>query len=138
MRLDLYQAETARIASEQETLLDQAREILRQGKSLSKLEQNGLLHALQILIENSIGKAKQILKARNVTIPVSAYDAFSALAGLGEIEATQLATWNAVIGLRNLIVHDYMNIDLNRVIEFVLTGQDKFIVQFLLKPITDK
>jgi len=138
MRLDLYQAETARIAAEQMALLDLAREVLAQEGSLTKLEQSGLLHALQILIENAIGKAKQILKARNVPVPVSAYDAFAALVGQGEIETTQLQAWNAVIGLRNRIVHDYMNIDMNRVLEFVQTDQDKFIVEFLLKPIAEK
>lgn len=64
MRLDLYQAETARIAAEQVALLNQAREVLAQGRFLTKLEQSGLLHALQILIENSIGKAKQILSPK--------------------------------------------------------------------------
>lgn len=42
-----------------------------------------------------------------------------------------------MIGLRNRIVHDYMNIDMNRVLEFVQTNQDKFIVEFLLKPIAE-
>jgi len=75
MRLDLYQAETARIAAGQMALLNQAREVLAQGRLLTKHEQSGLLHTLQILIENAIGKAKQILKARNVPVPVSAYEA---------------------------------------------------------------
>jgi uncharacterized protein YutE (UPF0331/DUF86 family) len=137
MRLDLYQAETARIAAEQMALLNQARAVLAQGRPLTKLEQSGLLHALQILIENSIGKAKQLLKADNVPVPVSAYDAFAALAGQEDIETVQLPAWNAVIGLRNRIVHDYMNIDMDRVLEFVQTEQDKFIVEFLLKPIAE-
>ena len=63
MRLDLYQAETAQIASEYSSLLDEARQQLSAGGTLSRLEQNGVLHALQVLIENAIGKAKQILKA---------------------------------------------------------------------------
>ena len=62
MRLDLYQAETARIAAEQSALLAQARAIMTQ-RNLSLLEQNGVLHALQVLIENAIGKAKQSLKS---------------------------------------------------------------------------
>ena len=59
MRLDLYQAETAQIATEQEALLDEARLKLIGGITLSGLEQNGVLHALQVLIENAIGKARQ-------------------------------------------------------------------------------
>lgn len=72
MRLDLYQAETARIAAAQAALLAQARDILSQGRMLNALEQSGVLHALQVLIENAIGKSKQILKARSEPVPVSA------------------------------------------------------------------
>lgn len=65
-----------------------------------------MLHALQVLIENAIGKSKQLLKARGETVPISAYDAFTALVRHGEIEQAQLIAWNALIGLRNRIVHD--------------------------------
>lgn len=80
MRPDLYQAETARVAAEQTALLDQARTILSDGRSWSPLEQAGLLHALQVLAENAIGKAKQLLKQGGKPVPVSAYDTFAALA----------------------------------------------------------
>lgn len=79
MRLDLYLAETAFIAREQGALLDEAREAISGGRVLSRLEQNGVLHALQIIIENAIGKAKQLLKAKGQPVPVSAYDAFATL-----------------------------------------------------------
>ena len=137
MRLDLYQAETARIAAEQAALLAQAREIMAQ-RNLSLLEQGGMLHALQVLIENAIGKAKHLLKARGEPVPVSAYDTFAALARCGEIDLETLPAWNAVIGLRNRIVHDYMNIDMNKVMELVMSDSDRFVTEFLLKPIKSK
>ena len=65
MRLDLYQAETARIATQQSALLTLAKQRFVDGLTLSPLEQSGVLHALQILIENAIGKAKQFLKAQD-------------------------------------------------------------------------
>ena len=133
MRLDLYQAETARIAAAQAALLVQARDILSQGRALNALEQSGVLHALQVLIKNAIGKSKQVLKARNEPVPVSAYDAFEVMVRCGEIEQVNLTAWNAVIGLRNRIVHDYMNIDMSKVIEFVRSGKEKFVTEFLLK-----
>ena len=135
MRLDLYQAETARIASEQSALLAVAKTRLAEGLALSPLEQSGVLHALQILIENAIGKAKQLLKAQNEAVPVSAYDAFAALARRGIIAQDQLPAWNAIIGLRNRIVHDYMNIDMQRVQELVALGHHEFVTEFLLKPV---
>ena len=138
MRLDLYQAETARIAAEQAALLRQARQILEQGRTLTALEQSGVLHVLQVLIENAIGKAKQLLKMHNEPVPVSAYDAFAALARCGEIEPDALPAWNAVIGLRNRVVHDYMNVDMSKVMELVASEKDKFITEFLLKVVAGK
>lgn len=136
MRLDLYQAETARIAAEQSALLAQARAILRQeGRALTPLEQGGVLHALQVLIENAIGKAKQLLKARGQPVPVSGYDAFSALANNSLITPDDLPAWNAIIGLRNRIVHDYMNVDMEQVTAMVAERKEEFVVRFLLQPI---
>lgn len=132
MRLDLYQAETAHIAREQGALLDEARAKLLAGEALSRLEQNGVLHALQVLIENAIGKSKQMLKAADESVPISAYDTFAALARYGGIREDELPAWNAVIGLRNRIVHDYMNIDMARVLELVRLGRHEFVSVFLL------
>lgn len=132
MRLDLYQTETARIAEQQSALLDEARLALLSARPLTRLEQNGVLHALQILIENAIGKAKQLLKAGGRTVPVSAYDSFHDLAGTGLIFADQIPAWNAAVGLRNRIVHDYMNLDMARVLELVQNDGYRFITDFLL------
>lgn len=136
MRLDLYQAETALIAQGQSSLLDEARMVLVSGKTLSSLEQNGVLHAIQVLVENSIGKAKQLLKANGRQVPLSAYDSFHGISELGIIKPCDLNSWNAVIGLRNRIVHDYMNIDMQRVQDLVKEDQYRFITDFLLTPIT--
>lgn len=131
MRLDLYQAETARVAREQQALLEQARAIIAQGRPLSPLEQGGVLHALQVLVENAIGKAKQLLKARGHGVPVSGYDAFNALADLGLVERQSLTDWNAAVGLRNRILHDYMNIDMGQVLALVTANKPQFIIDFL-------
>ena len=108
---------------------------LLMGDSLSRLEQNGVLHALQVLIENAIGKAKQILKAKQEPVPVSAYDAIASLVRIKVIPEIELAKWNTAIGLRNRIVHEYMNIDLDQVLELVRVDQHRFVTEFLLAPI---
>lgn len=133
MRLSLYQAETARIAAQQQQILNEARAALQSGRSLTALENNGVLHALQILIENAIGKGKQLLKAKGQPVPVSAQDVFSALASLTLISPPDQTSWARIVGLRNRIVHDYMNISMPQVIAFVTAGQEQFVVDFLLK-----
>lgn len=136
MRLDLYQEETAQIARFQSEILMEARNKLMSGINLSRLEQNGVLHALQVLVENAIGKAKHLLKAANREIPVSAYDTFVVLADAGLISREQLNNWNRAVGLRNRIVHDYMNIRMEMVMELVSKGDYQFVVDFLLQPIS--
>ncbi|OZB84527.1 MAG: hypothetical protein B7X28_00200 [Halothiobacillus sp. 13-55-253] len=133
MRLDLYQAETERIASEQTAILDEALAILLSARNLSALENNGVLHALQMLIENAIGKAKQWLKAQGQPVPISAYDAFAALVTINLLDTADLPHWNALIGIRNRIVHDYMNIRMERIHQLILDEDYRFITRFLMR-----
>lgn len=138
MRLDLYQAECERIAHEQMALLDEAKQRLLADKPLTRLEQNGVLHALQLLIENAIGKAKHLLKSSGLSVPVSAYDTFAALGRCGEFDENSLQQWNAVIGIRNRIVHDYMNVDMKLINEIILNNRQQFVAEFLCSHFENK
>ena len=136
MQLELYQAECERIAQDCAAMLGQAKALFATpGRSLTLLEQGGVLHALQVLIENAIGKAKHQLKALGAEVPVSAYDAFAALAHRGLITQPDLQRWNAVVGLRNRIVHDYMNTDMAQIAAIVQNNQHAFVLRFLQTPI---
>jgi uncharacterized protein YutE (UPF0331/DUF86 family) len=84
-------------------------------------------------VENAIGKAKQLLKARGDQVPISAYDSFAALAERDLIPGDDLPAWNSAIGLRNRIVNDYMNIDMNLVLDLVRNEHYRFVTSFLLK-----
>ena len=132
MRLELYQQETERLARDLQAMLDDVSQRLHQQQALSALEQAGVLHALQVLTENAIGKAKQLLKAGDQPVPVSAYDAFKALANRDQLTQAELPAWNAIIGLCNRIVHDYMNIDMDQVMSLIAGNKDQFVVRFLV------
>ena len=138
MRPDLYLAECERIAKDQISLLDEVKQRIALGESLSPLEQNGVLHALQVLIENAIGKCKHLLKSLDEPIPVSAYDAFASLERRGNFTPQQLMQWNATIGLRNRIVHDYMNMDMEIIYKLITSNGHQMIGEFLCKPIANK
>jgi uncharacterized protein YutE (UPF0331/DUF86 family) len=60
---------------------------------LSALEQAGVLHALQVLTENAIGKAKVWIKQRQLPVPVSAYDSFAQLHREKIIDDEALRNW---------------------------------------------
>ena len=131
MQFELYQHKTENCAYQQTRLLDQARDRLNANKTLSALEENGVLHSLQILIENAIGKAKHLLKYNHIPVPASAYDAFKLLMIQNIINQQQLSIWNTIIGLRNRIVYAYINIDIEQVLTLVKNNQYQHIRDFL-------
>lgn len=131
MQLEIYLAETAAHAERQALILQAARSRWQETGMLTPLEFSGALHGLQVLVENAIGKAKHLLKAKNHAVPVSAYDAFELLAQCGLIPAADLSAWQKAIGLRNRIVHDYLNLDSRIVYRLLDTEGYAFIVAFL-------
>lgn len=136
MRLELYQQETERLASDLQAMLDGVSQRLHQQQMLSALEQAGVLHALLVLTENAIGKAKVWIKQRQLPVPVSAYDAFAQLHREKIIDDEALRNWTAAIGLRNRSVHDYLNVDMSIIESLVKERTYQLQVQFLLKTIS--
>ena len=86
------------------------RQLLSQ-RSLSNLEYRAAERILQISIEACIGIAKHWAKALAGYSPQDAYQAFEILCQRGAQPADELNDWRKVIGLRNALVHDYLNID---------------------------
>lgn len=97
--LSRYRAELAEIKS----LLGQ--------RALSNLEYRAAERTLQVSIEACIGIAKHWAKALAGHSPQDAYQAFEILCQRGQQPTEGLAGWRKIIGLRNALVHDYLNID---------------------------
>nr|WP_315262483.1 DUF86 domain-containing protein [uncultured Limnohabitans sp.] len=132
---DIYQAECERIANQQAAALDGAKLRLQAHAPLSPLEQGGVLHAVQVLAENAIGKTKHWLKALGQPVPISAHDAFESLHLQGCISQHDLNEWRAIVGLRNRIVHDYLNVDPSFINGLILQNKHHFIADFLRQKI---
>ncbi|RKJ86388.1 DUF86 domain-containing protein [Aeromonas veronii] len=80
-------------------------------RALSNLEYRAAERTLQVSIEACIGVAKHWAKALASHTPQDAYQAFEILAQRGELSPDTLIGWRKIIGLRNVLVHDYLNID---------------------------
>lgn len=80
-------------------------------RALSNLEYRAAERTLQVSIEACIGVAKHWAKALANHTPQDAYQAFEILAQRGELSPDTLIGWRKIIGLRNALVNDYLNID---------------------------
>ena len=67
---------------------------------------------LQIYTELCIGLAKHCVKKVQRVSTNEAYEAFQVLHANGFLTANELQEWKKIIGMRNGLVHDYLNIDL--------------------------
>jgi uncharacterized protein YutE (UPF0331/DUF86 family) len=135
---DLYQAATEKQCTYYQTILDEARLRLKNGPdTLTELEYQGLVHSLQVLIENGIGKAKHILKRFGLAVLVPAYDAFEKLAERHLVSRAEKANWRRVVGFRNTVVHEYMQVDMDLVRQIVMDGEYSFVTDFLKKLLAD-
>jgi len=66
---------------------------------------------LQVLIEACIGISKRWIKTLAKPVPHDAYKNFEILVSYGLLPSDDLIKWRKIIGLRNALVHDYLNVD---------------------------
>lgn len=101
--------------------------LLRRGP-LPMLAYRATERNLQLLIEACIGIAKQALKARQQHVPSDARQAFGKLRSLG-LDATD-TDWNRAVGMRNALVHDYLNLQPERIVEVIENGHYRGLFDF--------
>ncbi|MBL7003714.1 MAG: DUF86 domain-containing protein [Gammaproteobacteria bacterium] len=134
MQLEIYQQETEKLVIKNQTILNEISQKISLDAELSLIEEHAMLHSIQVIIKNAIGKARHILKLYNSKVPVSAYDLFAGLHSLKVISLDELQQWKKVVGLRNAIVHEYMKVDLELLKKVVLNQQYEFVLLFLNAP----
>ena len=102
-------------------------EIIEQ-RELSRYEYRAAERTLQVLIEACIGIAKHWVYGLNKVAPADAYSAFEKLSQNG-VKSVNNVEWRKIIGMRNALVHDYLNIEpeIIRVVIKSLTYQSLFI-----------
>ena len=101
--------------------LDTLHDILKQ-RTWTRVERKGAERLLQTLVEACIGVAKHWLKQQNKVLPSDAYAVFQKLMELQLIPSEEAQEWQRIIGMRNAIVHDYLNLD-EKVIKAIVVNK---------------
>ncbi|MCO4784579.1 type VII toxin-antitoxin system HepT family RNase toxin [Marinomonas atlantica] len=100
-------------------------------RNLSTFEYRAAERSLQVSIEAAIGVAKHWAKSLAGSSPSEAYQAFEVISQHQRLTLDQLTNWRKVIGLRNALVHDYLNIDPNIVRSIIAQGYYAQVFDFI-------
>lgn len=115
--------------------LEQLHQAALSPQGLSPLLHRAAERNLQLLTEACIGIAKQRLKSLGSVVPSDARKAFEKLRGLGYDDSD--LPWNKVIGLRNALVHDYLNVDDSIVAGIISRKEYQQLLEFAGKQLED-
>lgn len=132
MKFQDYLHKTIDIAKIEKDILDR----LSIENELSDIEIRAAKNSLQVLIENSIGKAKKILKHYYCPmIPKNGRDAFSFMYEIGLIHDELYRSLLSAVGFRNALIHDYMNFDDDILLRLLREKGYKAIFDFLVSDV---
>lgn len=126
---DAYRLAMRGKVAELEEELQQLQGILREQGYVTTLQYRAIERNLQLLIESCIGTAKQTLKAMGKHVPAEARQVFEKLKAEGKDDSD--IPWRAVIGMRNALVHGYLNIDRDRIIAVVKHDHYRSLIDFV-------
>lgn len=83
--------------------------VIVEARNWTRIEQSAAERRLQVLIESCIGVAKHWVKKELSYSPPEPRKALTMLVDKGLIDDS--IPWHKVIGLRNALVHDYLEVD---------------------------
>jgi uncharacterized protein YutE (UPF0331/DUF86 family) len=101
--------------------LEQLQSQVEPGLALSRIAYRAAERNLQLLIEACIGIAKQTLKARGHVVSADARQVLTQITSMG-LDHSGL-DWRRVIGMRNALVHDYLNFNPEIVLDILRSGR---------------
>lgn len=98
------------------------------------LKQDAIALNLQRAAEQCIDLANHVVRVKRLGIPKQSRDGFGMLRAAGVISGPLARNLEGMVGFRNVLVHDYQNLDLNimqNIIEYRLGDFIEFTVRVM-------
>jgi len=83
------------------------------------LKQDAIAMNLQRACELAIDMANHVIKSKKLGLPQDSKDSFNLLQRAGLIGAAHLKTLQAMVGFRNVLVHQYQKLDLRIMVDVI-------------------
>ena len=83
------------------------------------LRQAAIAMNLQRACELAIDIANHVIKTKRLGLPQDSRESFGLLCRAGLISQEQMASLQAMVGFRNILVHEYMRIDLRILVDVI-------------------
>lgn len=104
---------------------------LNDQRPLSFNERNAVERSLQVLVEMAVGCSKHVLKARGRPVPSEARTAVERVYEMLGITDPPADVLRGAVGMRNAIIHDYLNLDWGLVQEVLRTRRYTMIARYI-------
>ncbi len=85
-----------------------------------RVKRNAVLHELQIAIQSCIGLGNHFISEKSLTKPETYKEIFEILKMGGFLKDNLAEKMKELAGFRNVLVHMYFNLDLNRAYEILI------------------
>jgi len=101
-------------------------------RPLSFNERSATERSLQVIVEAAIGCSKHFLKSRNKPVPSESRASIERVYEILSIVEPDINDMRGAIGMRNAIIHDYLNLDWKK-LEDILRQRKYKLVQGYIK-----
>lgn len=104
---------------------------LNDRQPLSFNERNAVERGLQVMVEMAIGCSKHVLKSRGRPVPSEARAAIERVYEMLGILDPPAEVLRGAVGMRNAIIHDYLNLDWGLVEEILKSRKYRLLPRYL-------
>lgn len=134
MRDLMYEREILRHIEKMNRILDKYSENVA---SWTETDELAIERALQVLIESVIGIARYCLSEKYGTSVSKSREAFDELRSRGDLDHTAYEKMMKIIGFRNVLVHDYLDVEIKVLHSIMEHKSYTFLIDYAKKVISE-